>query len=57
MCELFDDIREEGRVEGEERSAKAIVNSLRRFNATTEEILEELMRGLGFQEEDARKFL
>ncbi|MFI3208493.1 MAG: Rpn family recombination-promoting nuclease/putative transposase [Eubacteriales bacterium] len=54
MCELFDDIRAEGKAEGK---AEAIVKLLRRFNTTTEEIVVELMRELRIKEEEAKKYL
>ncbi len=53
MCELFDDIREEGRTDG----IKGMIQSLKELNIATEVIVTQIMKQFHLTEVDARKLL
>ncbi len=57
MCELFDDIREEGRTEGRTDGIKGMIQSLKELNIATDVIITQIMKQFHLTEVDARKLL
>lgn len=57
MCELFDDIREEGRTEGRTVGIKGMIESLKELNIATEVIVIQIMKQFHLSEVDARELL